>query len=266
MPASVPVVNEATIARFYQDGFDVVPSPLSDSSLEELRVRHDEIAPQWAATDWPDHVHKLASQFALMGECAFALAERPDLLATARTILRTDEVFVGACAAGDTVTAESIDGRPVTSLQWHSAPGRGGQYGEKWDQVALRFPMDVHDPSNGGLHLLPGSQDLPKKRTEDEIRATVLRSDDGFEWNNLVFGTHPDQVVLYPKPGEMIVWTPNIWHCTGANPDHIRRRSIMMTYFPAGGRFRDPETLRTVLGEDVIASWTPARRRLWGVG
>ena len=124
-----------------------------------------------------------------MGEPAFALAEEPAFLDAARKILDTDEVFVGACAAGDTVTAESIDGRPVTALQWHSAPGRGGPTGPRRDQVAFRVPMDLHDPTNGGLHLLPGSQDVPKEQAERDLRARVLESEDGLEWEGLVFGT-----------------------------------------------------------------------------
>lgn len=258
-------VQPDTVDQFMRDGYAVVASPLSDETLEQLRSRHDEIFPSWRDTEWPEDVHKLASQFCLMGEPAFELAERPDFLEAACTVLGVDEVFVGACAAGDTVTAESIDGRPVTSLQWHSAPGRGGQYGEPWQQVAFRFPMDVHDKSNGGLHLIPGTQDLPKKEAEQEIHDQVAKSDDFLEWKGLFFGTHPDQVVLYPVPGDMIIWTPNVWHCTGANPQHARRRSITWTYFPAGGRFRDSGTLRHVLGDDRIASWTPERRRLWGV-
>jgi hypothetical protein len=258
-------VQPATVDQFRHDGYAVIQSPLSDETLQGLRQRHDEIADTWASTDWPDEVHKLASQFCLMDEPAFELAERPMFLDAAREILGVDEVFIGACAAGDTVTAESIDGRPVTSLQWHSAPGRGGQYGERWDQVAFRFPMDVHDESNGGLHLIPGTQDLPKAEAEKEIREEVANSHDFLEWQGLFFGTHPKQVILYPKPGEMIIWTPNIWHCTGANPEHKRRRSITWPYVPPGGRFRDHVTLRHVLGEERLASWTPERRRLWGL-
>lgn len=257
-------VDGNAVKQFRTDGYAVVDSPIAPDTLQALRDRHDEIAPGWQATDWPDHVHKLASQFVLIGEPAFALAERPAFLEAARQILEVDEVFVGACAAGDTVTAESVDGRPVTSLQWHSAPGRGGPTGPRWDQVAFRFPMDEHNPANGGLHVVPRTQDLPKESAEAALREAVSTADDFLEWNGLFFGTHPDQVVLYPVPGEMIIWTPDVWHCTGANPDHLRRRSITWTYFPADGRFRDHGTIRHILTEEQLAAWTPARRRLWG--
>jgi ectoine hydroxylase-related dioxygenase (phytanoyl-CoA dioxygenase family) len=258
-------VCSATIEEFRERGFVVVGSPLTDDTLQSLRDQHDAIAPRWAATDWPDDVHKLASQFCLMGEVAFRLPEQPALLEAARHILNVDEVFVGACAAGDTVVAESVDGRPVTSLQWHAAPGRGGPTGARYEQVAFRFPMDVHDKSNGGLHLIPGSHRSDKATAEQAVRAEVARSADFFEWNGLFFGTHPNQTVLYPKPGEMIIWTPDVWHCTGANPEHRPRRSITWIYFPKNGRFRDHGTLRHVLGEEELGGWSPERRRLWGL-
>lgn len=253
------------LKQFRTDGYTMVESPVAPHTLQALRDRHDEIAPAWRTTDWPEHVHKLASQFVMMGEPAFSLAEEPALLAAAREVLEVDEVFVGACAAGDTVTAESIDGRPVTSLQWHSAPGRGGAHGPRWDQVAFRFPLDEHTPANGGLHVVPRTQDLPKAEAESAVREAVSRSEDFLEWNGLFFGTHPDQVVLYPVPGDMIIWTPDMWHCTGANPQHLRRRSITWTYFPTGGRFRDHDTIRHILTPDQLAAWTPERRRLWGL-
>ncbi len=71
--------------------------------------------------------------------------------------------------------------------------------------------------------------------------------------------------MLYPEPGQLILWTPDVWHCTGANPGHAPRRSITWGYFPAGGRFRDHATLEYVLGEKVLAQWSPSRRRLWGL-
>jgi len=199
-----------------------------------------------------------------MDEPAFELAEQPPFLEAARQILDTEEVFVGACAAGDTITAESVDGRPVTSLQWHSAPGRDGLYGPRWEQVAFRFPMDEHNPANGGLHLIPRTQNLPKEAAEAEVREAVSTSADFFEWDGLFFGTHPEEVKLYPKPGQMIIWTPDLWHCTGANPEHLRRRSITWSYFPPDGRFRDHGTIRHILGDEGLANWTPERRRLWG--
>lgn len=258
-------INDEVVNRFETDGYVVVDSPLTPSVLENLRVRHEEIAPGWRDAAWPEEVHKMASQFAMMGEPAFALCEEPAFLQAARQILGVDEVFVGACAAGDTVTAESVDGRPVTSLQWHSAPGQGGTYGPHWEQVAFRVPMDEHIPANGGLHLVPGTQTLPKEQTEATLRAAVAASPDFLEWNDLFFGTHPDQVVLYPKPGQIIIWTPDVWHCTGANPEHLRRRSITWTYFTANARFRDHGTLRHVLGDETLAAWSPERRRLWGI-
>jgi hypothetical protein len=153
-----------------------------------------------------------------MGEDAFGLAEHPDFLAAARTVLNAHEVFVGACAAGDTVAAESIDGRPVTSLQRHCAPGRGGPTGPRFDQVAFRFPMDVHDEANGGLHRIPGTHEVPRPRAEQEIRREVAKAADFLEWEGLFFGTRPDQVVLYPEPRKMITGRPT----SGTAPEPTR--------------------------------------------
>jgi hypothetical protein len=258
-------INDAEIDTFRNFGYLVVDSPIPPDNLEEIGRRHDEIFSRWAATEWPTHVHKMASQFCLMGEVAFELAEHPDFLSAGRAILGADEVFVGACAAGDTITAESVDGRPMKSLQWHCAPGRGGPTGPRFEQVAFRFPLDVHDESNGGLHLIPGTHEIPKREAEETIRREVSKAPDFREWEGLFFGTHPEQMVLYPEPGQMIIWTPDLWHCTGANPERRARRSITWTYFSLGGRFRDVGTLEHVLGAEGLNGWEPPRRQLWGL-
>jgi hypothetical protein len=255
------VISTTTIERYTRDGFAFVESPLTDEFIDELRIHHDRVMETWAETSIPDGVHKLALQFAALGECVFALPERDDFIAAAKTLLGKDEVFVGCVGAGDWIKTEAADGRPSAQLQWHCAPGRDGALGSRYDQVAFRFPLDCHDEGNGALRLLPGTHLKSKGEIAQRMKDVFGGSES--EWHGMLFGSHPDQVELFPKPGQMLIWDPNIWHSTGPNRTGNRRRSLTWIYFPRNGRFRDHNTLNYVASEQ-IKNWPSERKRLWG--
>jgi Phytanoyl-CoA dioxygenase (PhyH) len=256
-------LSDEDVRRFQEDGFVLTDSPIDPSYFSLICSRHAEIEPYWQSRTWPKELHALATQFACMGEIAFRLPEQEQFLAVAQTALNSGPVFVGCCGAGNTVEVEAKDSRPRQQLQWHSTPGRNGELGDGYTQVALRFAMDEHNELNGGLRIVPGSHRVPKTQMWEQLKSDLRQSPDFEEWNGLLFGSHPKQVEIFLKPGQMLIWTPNVWHSTGVNRSGSKRRAITWIYFPPGGRFRDHKTLTAILGSE-LTNWPETRRRLWG--
>jgi hypothetical protein len=256
-------LSDAEVRRFREDGFVLVDSPLDPEYFSQVCTRHAEAEQYWKSRTWPSGLHPLATQFACMGEVAFRLPEQQEFVAIAKAALDGPAALVGCCGAGNTVEVEAKDSRPRQQLQWHSTPGRNGELGDAYEQVALRFAMDEHNEMNGGLRLVPGTHRAPKPQMWEQLKSEIKQSADFEEWNGLVFGSHPRQVEIFLKPGQMLVWTPNVWHSTGTNRSGTKRRAITWIYFPPGGRFRDHNTLTAVLGQE-LEQWPDARRRLWG--
>ena len=252
------------VNRVVEDGFVVTDTPLDAELLRSIECRNNEIIGLWSDRAWPVGAHPLAMQFGMMGEIVHALAERPEFLSLARAILKTEEVFVGCCGIGNTIDMIADIDRPRRAVYWHSTPGLDPSPHGPLRQVALRFPIDEHDLDVGMLHILPGTHRQPKEDVVKMFKEVLPKSPDFLEWRGELYGSHPAEVRLPLKTDEMLVWTPDVWHCTGETRVARKRRALTWIYFPRGGRFRDRSYLLSEFPE-VIAMWSNARRSLWGL-
>lgn len=251
-------------SQWHETGFVLVPNPVDPVIIAELQTAIADVEVEWRSRVWEPGSHPLAMQFAMLGNTAFILPEHPEFVRTASALLNVEQVFVGCCSVGNTIEVEASDGRKRQQLQWHSTPGWEGEFGTPFEQVAFRIALDEHDSETGGLRLLPGTHRVPKSIAHERVLAGLRRMPDYYEFNGMHFGSHPDQVELFLKPSQLLIWTPNVWHATGEMLSTKPRRAITWLYFPPGGRFRDRAALQRHF-PTMIQDWPAARKELWGI-
>ena len=244
--------------HFRRHGFVLVPNPFGEGAMRRIEARQHAVQAEWEGRDWPAAFNRGACQFFMVGEELLRAVEHPGLLEAARALLQTDEIHVGACGLGDASKTVSADGRPQQQVHWHVDGSPGAE------QVSVRTALDRHDSSNAPLRVLPGSHRRPREEVLHELQQLEIASGRHDGPPGHCFARHPHEVEVHLDPRWSLVWTPSAWHATGVKTAAGPRRAMAWNYFPAGGRKRDIDALRHVLGAD-LEGWSPARKRLWGV-
>ncbi|HCR16225.1 MAG TPA: hypothetical protein DIU35_01980 [Candidatus Latescibacteria bacterium] len=248
--------SETQADHFHRNGFFLVQTPFAESAMLEIERLFRETEAEWRATDWDSGWNSSACRFFLVGEPAFLLAEQPDVLAVARKLLGTDDIHIGACGFGDASERESVNGR--RQVPWHVDGGPDIK------QVSIRTALDRHDSSNGPLRVLPGTQDHPRNKIQEDLLQLELATGWHEGDHKALFAKHPNEIELILDPRWTLIWTPSCWHATGEKTAAGPRRTICWNYYPADGRHRDREALRNIL-DGQWQSWSRERRRLWGL-
>jgi hypothetical protein len=249
-------ISESQVDHFHRNGFILVPTPFDESEMQEIDRIFRDIQARWEATEWDPGVNSSAGRFFMAGEPAFRLAEQPDILAAARTLLRTDDIHIGACGFGDASKRAGENGR--RQVPWHADGGPDVK------QVSIRTALDRHDPSNGPLRVLPGTQDQPRVMIQEDLQQLELATGRHDVHPKGLFARHPHEVELILDPRWTLVWTPSCWHATGEKTAAGPRRTICWNYYPPNGRHRDREALKSILNGQW-QSWTQERKHLWGL-
>lgn len=245
------MITDQQIEQFREQGYFLIPNPLSPRRMDEIsrleRAQHD----AWQARNWTDGVNILACKLLMLGEPVLSIIERTDLLDSARRLLGCDDVRVIACGAGDThEVSPKLHG--VGQIPWHSD-------GEpSCHMVSFRVALDVHDQQRGPLRVLPGSHRRPRAQIEALLPARD--NDHG------AYGRIEGEVEVELSPGDMLMWTPVCWHATGPNHARAVRRAMGWNYAPADADApcRDVKAVKQVY-EGQWESWPATRRRLWGL-
>lgn len=253
------MISESQISAFDREGFFLIPNPFSEDAMLQLERRQNEIEPIWEQTEWPDGTNAMACQFLMAGESFLELVENPELIAMAQQLLQCDDVVVGACGMGDSLSIVSrSDARQ--QVYWHSDGG------PERKQVSIRIAFDLHDKPNAPLRILPGSH----KQSEEKI-AEILRQNERESGNfiegesNLFYAMCEQEIELILSPETALVWTPSCWHATGLKTGFGRRRTMAWNYLPIGSNNRDCVAAEYIFGEE-LQKWSEFRRALWGLG
>ncbi len=251
-------ITDEQIEHFHRQGFFLVPNPLGEEKMHRVDAIQRRIEAEWAQTDWPEGLNRLACQLFMVGEPVLQLIEQPDLVDAARRILDCDEVHIGACGLGDASGAIAEDGRPQRQVHWH-ADGS-----PEVKQVSIRTALDRHDPTNAPLRVLPGSHLRSTTEVEEELRQLELATGQHDRPPRMMFARHPHEVEVVLDPRWSLVWTPSCWHATGVKTAAGPRRAMGWNYFPPGGRKRDLEAVKHVFAGEW-EGWGEERKRLWGL-
>jgi hypothetical protein len=145
-------INTADVNHFDVHGFFLIQNPLGADGMAEVDSCQRKVEPEWERRVFPDDCNRLACQFLMVGEPLLVMVEKPELVDTARQLLGTEQVHVGACGLGDASMIVRPDGRQ-RQVHWHADGG------PEVKQVSVRTALDRHGVDNGPLRLLPGSQD-----------------------------------------------------------------------------------------------------------
>ena len=257
-------VSKSTVSEFLLNGYVLQDSPLKRSEIQEIQEYYPTADEKYRQGKWPKDAHPLAMRFALMGERTFVLAERAEFVNAAKLLLDAESVHVGCCGVGNAIEMVCGDGRPRKEIHWHSTPGSDLISENGVRQVAFRFAIDVHDGTSGRLKILPGTHRRSKSEIQIKIERELTDDKQRLVWNSQYFGNHREQVELSLDDTKMLMWTPDVWHATGEMKTRKHRRALSWIYFPRGGRFRDRNSILDAFPE-VVASWTPQRKALWGM-
>jgi ectoine hydroxylase-related dioxygenase (phytanoyl-CoA dioxygenase family) len=249
-------INDTQADHFHRNGFFLVETPFPDAQMQEIDRLFRETEEAWEAADWDPGFNSSAYRFFMIGEPAFQLAEHPDVLNAARELLNTDKIHIGACGLGD--SAKRPEGSGRHQVYWH-ADGS-----PEVKQVSIRTALDRHDPTNGPLRVLPGTQVRPGAEMKEELLQLELASGQHDTLPTELYAKHPHEVELILDPRWTLVWTPCCWHATGKKTGAGPRRAICWNYYPQGGRHRDRDALKSIL-DGVWQNWTLDRKTLWGL-
>ena len=244
--------------HFKRQGFVLTRTLFAAEKMDWLDKRQREVEPEWEKIEWPVGFNKSACQFLMMGESLLKLAEEPELLSEAQSLLNCDELHIGACGMGDASKIVAADGRLQQQVHWHVDGG------PEVEQVSIRIALDRHTTDNAPLRVLPGSHKRARIEVEEELRQLELATGTHDEEPGNYFAHHPNEVEVKLGPRWCLVWTPSCWHATGVKTSSGPRRAMAWNYFPKGGRNRDKEAVK-YLYPDVWQDWSMERKQLWGL-
>ena len=252
------ILTETQKQHFHRSGFFLMSNPFGQETVQEVDRLQRAKEFEWEQTDWPEGLNIGACQFLMMKEQALRLVETPAAVDTARELLGTDEVHIGACGLGDASKTISKDGRAKIQVQWHSDGGPDVK------QVSFRTALDRHDPSNGPLRVLPGTHLREREEVYEELKQIEIATGIHNEEPEMCFAKHPHEVEVRLDPRWTLVWTPSCWHATGEKTVAGPRRAMAWNYYTAGGRKRDLEAVKRIFDEEW-EGWPDQRKRLWGL-
>ena len=249
-------ISETQIHHFHSNGFILVETPFAESQMQEIDRLFRANEKELESTDWDPEANPSVCRFFMAGESAFQLAEQPDVVATARRLLGTEDIHIGACGFGDASSRAGATGR--RQIHWHADGGPDVK------QVSIRTALDRHDPTNGPLRLLPGTHTQPRDKMQEELLQLELATGRHDAHPKELYARHPQEVELILDPRWTLIWTPSCWHATGEKTGAGLRRTICWNYYPPGGRHRDRDILKQIL-DGKWQDWQEERKQLWGL-
>jgi ectoine hydroxylase-related dioxygenase (phytanoyl-CoA dioxygenase family) len=208
-------VDLAAKAEQYEtDGYAIVPEVVDETLVEEGR-RHVE----WLQEQNPDRRPEQLGHDLMAGDPFWVR------LVSDPRILDVVEEFVGpdvGLFASHYIAKPPENGQPVL---WHQD---GAYWGlEPMDVVTVWLSFDVVRRDNGGMKVIPGTQEMDLKemreRTDEE---NVLESETTADVDE------SDAVDLELDPGDVSVHHPNIIHGSDGNGSDRWRRGLTIRYIP----------------------------------
>lgn len=204
------------VAFFMEHGYLLIDDAISPPQLTMLRELFDEhVIPQWLI---PCGLLDIDRRFA-------------EMIANP-TVLERVHGILGTCVQLHSIAAITKPPGAEVGLwhrdgPWPMAPC-GTPYGSLPGQVNCGYYLDPLDDEIGPVWVIPGSQRSSTRPPRERMEL-------------------PDQMAVYPKPGQALLFDGWLWHRGGANQTTDRiRRNCMYCYQSAWCKSREDMTTPVV--------------------
>lgn len=229
-----------------EQGYLIFKGLLSSTDVEMVLSRLEEL---WSTEG--DHageenyiepgVRRLAN-LANKGQMFRSLYAHPQVLEVVETVMGSD-------VRASMVNARDVPPHTGARMPFHMDSDKGRVRDETGYSAATAIWMlDEFSAANGATAFIPGSHRLGKSPRE------VLTD---------LNASHPDEIVIEGRPGDVLVFNGHCWHAGRPNETDRHRRAVLVHYLRAD--VPRPENRRQHLDETQTARLAPRERLLLGL-
>ncbi|MEM7363185.1 MAG: phytanoyl-CoA dioxygenase family protein [Pseudomonadota bacterium] len=237
-PELTPELSE-DVQAFLENGFLVIEDAITSDQVETLRAALDETYERTAGGE--QFIHELLEE-----DPRFEfLLDHPPVLSRIKGLL-------GNCIQLHSATARVTQGE-VPDQGWHRdgpwpVDPAGTPYGSRPGQINCGYFLDELTAENGAIAIVRGSHLNPEPPSHNP-------------------DVHPDEVRIYARPGQAVLFDGWAYHRGVANVAGERRRTCLMCYQnawmksresfsgPVAKRLREQGTDEQKLLMGVIEKW-----------
>jgi ectoine hydroxylase-related dioxygenase (phytanoyl-CoA dioxygenase family) len=239
-------MDEQQRQQLDEQGYLIFKNVLAPEEIETILIRLEEL---WAAEG--EHageenyiesgVRRLAN-LANKGEIFRCLYAHPQ-------VLEVIEAVMGLDVRASMINARDVPPHTGVRMSFHMDSDKGRVRDEKGYSAATAIWMlDEFSVANGATAFVPSSHLLAKSPRE-------VLSD--------LNASHPDEIVIEGKPGDVLVFNGHCWHAGRPNETDSHRRAVLVHYLRAD--VPRPENRRQHLDADQAATLSPRERELLGL-
>jgi ectoine hydroxylase-related dioxygenase (phytanoyl-CoA dioxygenase family) len=239
-------MNEQQRKQLDEQGYLIFKNLLSPEKIDMILNRLEEL---WATEG--DHageenyieagVRRLAN-LANKGEIFRELYAHPQ-------VLEVVEAVMGPEMRASMINARDVPPHTGVRMPFHMDSDKGRVRDEKgYSATTAIWMLDEFSVANGATAFVPGSHLLGKSPRE-------VISD--------LNASHPDEIVIEGRPGDVLVFNGHCWHAGRPNETGGHRRAILIHYLRAD--VPRPENRRQHLDADRAAALTSKERELLGL-
>jgi ectoine hydroxylase-related dioxygenase (phytanoyl-CoA dioxygenase family) len=239
-------LDDAQRKQLDQEGYLIFKNILSASQLEALLARLEEL---WAIEGdkageenyIETGVRRLAN-LANKGDLFRALYAHPQ-------VLEVVEAVMGPDIRAAMVNARDALPQTGARMSFHMDSDKGRvRDAAGYNAATAIWMLDEFTRANGATAFVPGSHLLGKSPKE-------ALADIG--------ATHPDEIIIEGRPGDLLVFNGHCWHAGRPNETDGHRRAILVHYLRAD--VPRPENRRQHLDTENAAALTEFERELLGL-
>ena len=239
-------MDEQQRRQLDEQGYLIFKNVLDSTAIEAILACLEDL---WAAEG--DHageenyiergVRRLAN-LANKGEIFRGLYAHPQ-------VLEVVEAVMGPDVRVSMVNARDVPPRTGVRMPFHMDSDQGRVRDEKgYNAASAIWMLDEFSTATGATAFLPGSHLLGKspRHVLPDLNAS-----------------HPQEIVVEGKPGDVLVFNGHCWHAGRPNETDGHRRAVLVHYLRAD--VPRPQSRRQHLDPDQAAALAPRERELLGL-
>ncbi len=229
-----------------EQGYLIFKNVLSQTEIETILARLEEL---WATEgdlageeNYIEAGVRRLANLANKGELFRGLYAHPQ-------VLEVVEAVMGPEVRASMVNARDVPPHTGVRMPFHMDSDKGRVRDEKgYGAATAIWMLDEFTLANGATAFVPGSHLLGKSPR------SVLPD---------LNASHPEEIVIEGKPGDVLVFNGHCWHAGRPNETDGHRRAVLVHYLRAD--VPRPENRRQHLDPDQAAALSPRERELLGL-
>ena len=229
-----------------EQGYLIFKNVLSQTEIETILTRLEEL---WATEgdlageeNYIEAGVRRLANLASKGELFRGLYAHPQ-------VLEVVEAVLGPEVRASMVNARDVPPHTGVRMPFHMDSDKGRVRDEKgYGAATAIWMLDEFTLANGATAFVPGSHLLGKSPR------SVLSD---------LNASHPEEIVIEGKPGDVLVFNGHCWHAGRPNETDGHRRAVLVHYLRAD--VPRPENRRQHLDPDQAAALSPRERELLGL-